>query len=43
VGSKGWLYQSFFQRLEELALGDAVALTAIALLIVPERYRERFQ
>jgi glycosyltransferase involved in cell wall biosynthesis len=27
VGSKGWLYHSFFQRLEELALGDAVALT----------------
>ena len=26
VGSKGWLYQSFFRRLEELALGDAVAL-----------------
>jgi glycosyltransferase involved in cell wall biosynthesis len=26
VGSKGWLYQSFFQRLEELALGDAVRL-----------------
>ena len=26
VGSKGWLYHSFFQQLEELALGDAVAL-----------------
>jgi glycosyltransferase involved in cell wall biosynthesis len=26
VGSKGWLYQSFFQRLEELALGNAVQL-----------------
>jgi glycosyltransferase involved in cell wall biosynthesis len=26
VGSKGWLYHSFFQRLEELALGDAVRL-----------------
>jgi len=26
VGSKGWLYQAFFQRLEELALGDAVVL-----------------
>jgi glycosyltransferase involved in cell wall biosynthesis len=27
VGSKGWLYQGFFQRLEELALRDAVQLT----------------
>jgi glycosyltransferase involved in cell wall biosynthesis len=26
VGGKGWLYQSFFQRLEELALSDAVCL-----------------
>jgi len=26
VGSKGWLYHSFFQRLEDLALGDAVAM-----------------
>jgi glycosyltransferase involved in cell wall biosynthesis len=26
VGSKGWLYQGFFQRLEELALRDAVQL-----------------
>ena len=26
VGSKGWLFESFFQRLEELALGDAVIL-----------------
>ncbi len=26
VGSKGWLYQGFFRRLEELSLGDAVAL-----------------
>jgi len=26
VGSKGWLYQGFFQRLEELALGDCVQL-----------------
>ena len=26
VGSRGWLYESFFQRLEELALGDAVIL-----------------
>jgi glycosyltransferase involved in cell wall biosynthesis len=24
VGSRGWLYEGFFQRLEELALGDAV-------------------
>jgi glycosyltransferase involved in cell wall biosynthesis len=27
VGSKGWLYEGFFRRLEELALGDAVQLT----------------
>lgn len=26
AGSKGWLYQGFFQRLEELELGDAVSL-----------------
>jgi len=26
VGSKGWLYQDFFRRLEELELGDAVHL-----------------
>jgi glycosyltransferase involved in cell wall biosynthesis len=26
VGSRGWLYEGFFQRLEELALGDAVQL-----------------
>jgi glycosyltransferase involved in cell wall biosynthesis len=26
VGSKGWLYEGFFQRLEELGLADAVAL-----------------
>jgi glycosyltransferase involved in cell wall biosynthesis len=26
VGSKGWLYQGFFQQLEELGLKDAVAL-----------------
>lgn len=26
VGGKGWLYQSFFRRLEELGLGDAVQL-----------------
>jgi glycosyltransferase involved in cell wall biosynthesis len=26
VGNKGWLYQSFFERLEELALDDAVVL-----------------
>jgi glycosyltransferase involved in cell wall biosynthesis len=26
VGSKGWLYEGFFQRLEELELADAVAL-----------------
>ena len=26
VGSKGWLYQGFFRRLEELALGDLVHL-----------------
>jgi glycosyltransferase involved in cell wall biosynthesis len=26
VGGKGWLYEGFFQRLEELALGDAVQL-----------------
>jgi glycosyltransferase involved in cell wall biosynthesis len=26
VGGKGWLYESFFRRLEELALGDAVCL-----------------
>jgi glycosyltransferase involved in cell wall biosynthesis len=26
VGSKGWLYQGFFRRLEELALGDVVRL-----------------
>ncbi len=26
VGSKGWLYQGFFQRLEELDLSDAVQL-----------------
>lgn len=27
VGGKGWLYQSFFQRLEALDLGDAVRLS----------------
>jgi len=26
VGSKGWLYEGFFRRLEELQLGDAVLL-----------------
>jgi glycosyltransferase involved in cell wall biosynthesis len=26
VGSKGWLYQDFFRRLEALALGDALCL-----------------
>ncbi|GAB4535434.1 MAG: glycosyltransferase family 1 protein [Anaerolineae bacterium] len=26
VGHKGWLYRGFFQRLEELALGDAVVM-----------------
>jgi glycosyltransferase involved in cell wall biosynthesis len=26
VGNRGWLYEGFFQRLEELALGDAVQL-----------------
>jgi len=26
AGSKGWLYQSFFEGIEELALGDAVVL-----------------
>jgi glycosyltransferase involved in cell wall biosynthesis len=27
VGNKGWLYEGFFRRLEELALGDVVQLT----------------
>lgn len=27
VGSKGWLYEGFFHRLEELQLGDVVLLT----------------
>ena len=30
VGGKGWLYEGFFRRLEELALGDAVQLPGYA-------------